>query len=123
MFSIGEPSERRMIEFLRLQRDSPFSYEDVGASRVGEVPAGYAVDHNRARLGEGEVRTLTTLVLTMSMVFVVVGGLATILVYSLTDSLETGLAVGLLAGLLGWLGVSLIPEFLVAVQDHSRKRG
>jgi len=79
------------------------------------------------------VRTLATLgltvlivlsaVLTMSMVFVVVGGLATILVYFLTDSLEMGLAVGLLAGLLGWLGVSLMPDFLMALQDHSKKRG
>lgn len=54
MFLFGEPSEGRISEFLRLQRDLPFSYADAGASRGGEAPAGYAVDHNRARLGEGE---------------------------------------------------------------------
>jgi hypothetical protein len=79
---------------------------------------------------EGEVRTMATLVLTvlsavltMSIVLVVVGGLATILVYSLTDSLETGLAVGLLAGLLGWLDVSLIPDFLGTVKTTLRRVG
>ena len=54
MFSIGEPSEERIIEFLLAQREAPFSYEEVGASKIGASElAGYAVDHNRARLGEG----------------------------------------------------------------------
>jgi hypothetical protein len=57
------------------------------------------------------VRTIFTLaltvliilstVLTMSLAFVVAGGLATLAVYRLTDNLETALAVGLLAGLVG----------------------
>jgi hypothetical protein len=50
-------------------------------------------------------------VLTMSLVFVVLGGLATLLAYHLTNNLETALAVGLLAGLAGWFGVSLVPDF------------
>ena len=54
MFSIFEPSERRLSEFLRSQRDAAIFYEDAGASRTEEAPAGYAVDHNRVRLGEGE---------------------------------------------------------------------
>ena len=54
MFSIFEPSERRLSEFLRSQRDAAISSEDAGASRTEEAPAGYAVDHNRVRLGEGE---------------------------------------------------------------------
>ena len=55
MFLLGEPSEERILEFLRAQRGAPFSYEEVGASREGaKEPAGYAVDHNRARLGGGE---------------------------------------------------------------------
>ncbi|MDQ3793054.1 MAG: DUF1990 domain-containing protein [Actinomycetota bacterium] len=55
MFLLGEPSEARIFEFLQAQRDAPFSYEDVGASRGRPVElAGYAVDHNRVRLGEGE---------------------------------------------------------------------
>ena len=55
MFLLGEPSEARIFEFLQAQRDAPFSYEDVGASRGRSVElAGYAVDHNRVRLGQGE---------------------------------------------------------------------
>lgn len=54
MFSIGEPSEERIVEFLWTQREAPFSYEEVGASKRGaSALTGYAVDHNRARLGEG----------------------------------------------------------------------
>jgi uncharacterized protein (UPF0548 family) len=53
LFSIGEPSEERIFEFLQAQREAPFSYEEVGASKISPPElAGYAVDHNRARLGE-----------------------------------------------------------------------
>jgi uncharacterized protein (UPF0548 family) len=55
LFLLGEPSETRISEFLRAQRDASFSYSEVGATREGKGSlAGYAVDHNRARLGEGE---------------------------------------------------------------------
>lgn len=40
--------------FLKAQRDAQFSYKEVGASRNPSPPAGYVVDHNRVRLGEGE---------------------------------------------------------------------
>ena len=56
MFLLGEPSEARISAFLRAQRDLSFSYSEVGATREGGRPlAGYAVDHNRVRLGRGEV--------------------------------------------------------------------
>jgi uncharacterized protein (UPF0548 family) len=55
LFLLGEPSEARIIEFVRAQREAPFSYAEVGTSREGaKEVAGYVVDHNRARLGEGE---------------------------------------------------------------------
>ncbi len=55
MFLLGEPSEARISGFLRAQRDVPFSYGEVGASREGAKElAGYAVDHSRTMLGEGE---------------------------------------------------------------------
>jgi hypothetical protein len=73
------------------------------------------------------VRTLLTLaltvliilstVLTMSLAFVVAGGLATLVVYRLTDNLETALAVGLLAGLVGWLGV---PSCRTSLRGYNR---
>jgi uncharacterized protein (UPF0548 family) len=54
LFLFSEPSTERISRFLDAQRDAPFSYDDVGASREdAKVPAGYAVDHNRVRLGEG----------------------------------------------------------------------
>jgi uncharacterized protein (UPF0548 family) len=55
LFSIGEPSEERIVEFLRAQREALLSYEEVGASKgAASELAGYAVDHNRAKIGEGE---------------------------------------------------------------------
>ena len=37
-----------------MQRDPPFSYKEVGASReVGAPPGYYAVDRYQAKLGEG----------------------------------------------------------------------
>ena len=55
MFLLGEPSEARISGFLLSQRDAPLSYAEVGDSKTGASElAGYAVDHNRARLGEGE---------------------------------------------------------------------
>lgn len=55
MFLIGSPSEEKIDEFLRAQRNAPFSYEEVGMSRDGASKVdGYVVDHNRVRLGSGE---------------------------------------------------------------------
>jgi hypothetical protein len=54
LFLFNEPSPQRIARFLEAQRDAPFSYDEVGASREGaKAPTGYAVDHNRARLGRG----------------------------------------------------------------------
>jgi uncharacterized protein (UPF0548 family) len=50
---IREPSEETVRQFIAGQRNMPFSYSEVGATQ-GESPAGYTVDHNRIKLGEGE---------------------------------------------------------------------
>ena len=51
MFLIREPGQDIVQAFLDGQRDRPFSCADIGATRNG-APAGFNVDHNRARLGE-----------------------------------------------------------------------
>jgi uncharacterized protein (UPF0548 family) len=54
MFLFDEPSPQRISRFLDAQRDAPFSYDEVGATRKdAKTPTGFAVDHNRARLGRG----------------------------------------------------------------------
>jgi uncharacterized protein (UPF0548 family) len=54
MFLFDEPSPQRISRFLDAQRDAPFSYDEVGATRKdAKMPTGFAVDHNRARLGRG----------------------------------------------------------------------
>jgi uncharacterized protein (UPF0548 family) len=53
MFSLRKPSEAAARRFISSQEDLPFSYENVGASRAGAAPRGYAVDRYRVRLGEG----------------------------------------------------------------------
>lgn len=52
MFTFFEPSESEIIDFLDKQRDLPFSYAEVGASR-NEVPSGYPINHHRIQMGSG----------------------------------------------------------------------
>src|SRR6185295_11836659 len=53
MFLPTAPSDDHIRRFLDSQRDLPFSYPDVGASR-DIPPASYNVDHNRIKLGSGQ---------------------------------------------------------------------
>src|SRR2546425_10657685 len=53
MFSLRQPSEKDVRKFISSQQDLPFSYSQVGATQ-NQPPPGYTVDHNRAKLGEGE---------------------------------------------------------------------
>lgn len=53
MFLIRKPSPEMVRRFVLSQRDLPFSYPEVGATKTG-APAGYNIDHHRVRLGEGE---------------------------------------------------------------------
>ena len=53
MFTIREPSERDVAEFISSQSNLPFTYTEVGATNASP-PAGYTVDHNRIQLGHGE---------------------------------------------------------------------
>lgn len=53
MFLFREPSREDIERFLFSQRDLPFSYKEVGASRRETSPKGYVVDRYRTKLGEG----------------------------------------------------------------------
>lgn len=53
MFLIAEPNNQTVEEFIDSQRNSPFSYKEVGATRDSGAPPDYTVDHNRVRLGTG----------------------------------------------------------------------
>jgi uncharacterized protein (UPF0548 family) len=54
MFLPRKPSDETIRQFISSQKDLPFSYLEVGATRNEEAPMGYTVDHNRTRLGDGE---------------------------------------------------------------------
>ncbi len=54
MFTLTTPSDSDIRRFISKQKDSGFSYPDVGASAT-TAPAGYNLDHNRVQLGRGEV--------------------------------------------------------------------
>ena len=54
MFSLTAPTEDEIRRFISKQKDSGFSYPEVGASATA-APTGYNVDHNRVQLGRGEV--------------------------------------------------------------------
>ena len=52
MRSFERPSPDAVARFLDAERALAFTYPEVGATR-GEMPAGYAHDHNRQQLGLG----------------------------------------------------------------------
>jgi uncharacterized protein (UPF0548 family) len=54
MFTLAAPSENEIRGFVSKQKDSGFSYSEVGATAAA-LPAGYNIDHNRVQLGTGEV--------------------------------------------------------------------
>ena len=55
MFTLNEPSDRDVERFISSQKNSPFTYADVGATRFDPTtaPSGFKLDHNRVQLGHG----------------------------------------------------------------------
>jgi uncharacterized protein (UPF0548 family) len=53
LFLFKKPSDDAIWWFLASQEGLSFSYKEVGASREGVAPPGYAVDRYRLKLGEG----------------------------------------------------------------------
>ena len=53
MFYLRPPSVDEVQAFVSQQRNSTFSYSEIGAS-AGQIPHGYTVDRNRILLGSGE---------------------------------------------------------------------
>lgn len=53
MFTLAEPSATHIEDFLAEQRNLPFSYEEVGASK-NLIPENYPVNHHRIQIGKGE---------------------------------------------------------------------
>jgi uncharacterized protein (UPF0548 family) len=53
VFRLSAPSDDEIRRFISKQKDSGFSYPEVGAS-ASAAPIGYNVDHNRIQLGKGE---------------------------------------------------------------------
>lgn len=54
MFLLNRPDESRIRQILAGQRESPFSYPEVGATQ-DELPRGYAVLRGRIDLGHGAI--------------------------------------------------------------------
>jgi hypothetical protein len=52
MFTLFEPSDKKIKDFLAQQRELPLSYEEVGASK-NEIPSGYPINHHRVQIGKG----------------------------------------------------------------------
>lgn len=53
MFLRHEPSAEAVRNFITSQQGLAFTYPEVGATE-SQPPAGYRVDHNRIKLGDGE---------------------------------------------------------------------
>ena len=52
MFLLTRPTDSQIRDFLSTRKGDSFSYSEVGATR-DTPPAGYNIDHNRVRLGQG----------------------------------------------------------------------
>jgi uncharacterized protein (UPF0548 family) len=53
MFLLSKPSDEQIRNVIAAQRNTPFTYPFVGATRDGLPQPGYKLDHNRVRLGAG----------------------------------------------------------------------
>ena len=55
MFFIRRPSAQFLKRFQRIAEQDSFSYEELRTTLDGPLPSGYVVDHNRVRLGQGDL--------------------------------------------------------------------
>ena len=53
MLQIPQPTESDVVRHLVASRDLAFSFDEVGTTRTGDCPAGFALDHERTLLGHG----------------------------------------------------------------------
>ncbi len=54
MYFISKPSTKRIDEFVKAQSRLDFSYRSVAATRNGDHPSGFVVDHHGIQLGSGQ---------------------------------------------------------------------
>ena len=53
MYLFRKPIDDQITEFIESQSRLEFTYPSVGATRIGDAPSGFVVDHNRIHLGSG----------------------------------------------------------------------
>ncbi len=54
MFLLRKPDYEAIAQFVNSQKDLPFSYPEIEATRTSIAPKGYVADLYRVKLGEGE---------------------------------------------------------------------
>ena len=54
MYLFKKPTDERIGNFIESQSRLEFTYPSDGATRNGDHPSGFLVDHNRIRLGSGQ---------------------------------------------------------------------
>lgn len=54
MYLLKKPSDERISRFIESQSRLEFTYPSIGATRYGDHPLGFLVDHNRSSLGSGQ---------------------------------------------------------------------
>ena len=54
MYLFKKPNAERISKIIESQSRLDFTYPSVGATRNGDLPAGFTVDHNRVHLGAGQ---------------------------------------------------------------------
>ncbi len=54
MLFLHKPSDKEISEFIARQSRLPFSYNEIGATKVHNAPKGYPINHFRKELGKGQ---------------------------------------------------------------------
>ena len=113
-FLLGAPSDDSLRALLAAERDRPFTYADVGATRDGAPPPGYAVDRNRVRLGEGAA-TFERAVAAMRRWTMF--DLGWVRAFPRDAPIETGAAVAVVARLGGVVSVQNVSRIVYTIQE------
>lgn len=54
MFFLLKPTTKEIEDLIKSQSESPFSYENVGATKNQNAPEGFPINHQRKKLGNGK---------------------------------------------------------------------
>ncbi|VAX38725.1 hypothetical protein MNBD_PLANCTO02-1386 [hydrothermal vent metagenome] len=119
MYLFKKPTGERIKRFLESQSQLELTYPMVGATKDGEHPSGFVVDHNRIHLGTGEATFNTAKEALLKWQHYRFDWLE---IHRPKESLEAGQTVGVLARALGlWVLNACRIVYLIEEEEPVRR--